>query len=130
MGDEPAFVDGVTVETTSELVIDAAASHFFEGCFSHREEMFFFRLLVTLEDEINGRRVWKFRSAAEAAVLDVEKLGDGFDLGVDGAQIKFGAGAGEDFGLRDGIGERVGGALELGALVAEGIGPEMALTAD
>ncbi len=61
--------------------------------------MFFFRLLIALEDEINGRRVRKLRGAAEAAVLDVEKLGDGFDLGVDDAQIKFGAGASENFGL-------------------------------
>src|SRR6266436_1328359 len=64
----------------------------------------------------------KFRGAAKAAVLDIEELGDGFDLGVNDAEIEIGAGAGEDFGLRDGVCESVGGALELGALVAVGIG--------
>src|SRR6266436_6515225 len=64
----------------------------------------------------------EFRGAAEAAVLDVEELGDGFDLGVNDAEIEIGAGAGEDFGLRNGVGEGVGGALKVGALVAIGIG--------
>src|ERR1700674_1570523 len=64
----------------------------------------------------------EFRGAAKAAGLDVEKLGDGFDLGVDDAEVEVGAGTGEDFGLRDGIGQRIGSALELGALVAIGIG--------
>src|SRR4029077_13570779 len=58
----------------------------------------------------------------EAAVLNVEELGDGFDLCVDDTEIENGAGAGEDFRLRDGVGEGIGGALELGALVAVGIG--------
>src|SRR6266702_1004311 len=84
--------------------------------------MFFFGLLIALEDEVNGGRVRKFWGAAEAAVLDVEELGDGFDLGVNNAEVEIGAGAGKDFGLRDGIGEREGGALEVGALVAVGIG--------
>src|ERR1700674_510263 len=64
----------------------------------------------------------EFRGAAKAAVLDVEKLGDGFDLGVDDAEVEIGARTGEDFGLRDGVGERVGRALELDAFVAVGIG--------
>src|SRR5438034_10771446 len=84
--------------------------------------MFFFCLLVALEDEVDGRRVREFRGAAETAVLDVEKLGDGFDLRFNDAEVEFGAGAGEDFGLRDGVGEGVGGALECGAFVAVRIG--------
>ncbi len=122
MGDEPALVDGVAMEAAGELIVDAAAGHFFEGGFGHREEMFFFGLLVALEDEIDGRGVWKLRSAAEAAVLDVKKLGDGFDLRVDDAEVEIGASAGEDFGLRDGVGEGVGGTLEFGTLVAIRIG--------
>src|SRR6266478_5624568 len=84
--------------------------------------MLFFCLLVALEDEIDGGRVREFRGAAEAAVLDVEKLGDGFDLRFDDAEVEIGAGAGEDFSLRDGVGEGVCGAFKLGALVAIGIG--------
>src|SRR5882762_1871909 len=99
MRDEPAFIDGVAVEAAGELVVDAAAGHFFEGGFGHGEEMFFFRLLVALEDEIDGRRVREFRGAAKAAVLDVEELGDGFDLRINDAEVEIGASASEDFGL-------------------------------
>ncbi len=114
MGDEPAFVDGIAMEAAGELVVDAAAGHFFEGGFGHGEEMLVFftcgrraadGLLIALEDQVDGRGVREFGGAAEAAVLDVEKLRDRFDLRVDDAEIKFGAGAGEDFRLRDGVGE-------------------------
>src|SRR6266481_5983445 len=84
--------------------------------------MLFFGLLVALEDEVDGRGMRELRSAAEAAVLDVEKLGDGFDLRVNDAEIEIGARAGKDFGLRDGVGEGVGGAIEFGVLVAVRIG--------
>ena len=84
--------------------------------------MFFFRLLVALEDEVNGGGVREFGGAAEAAVVDVEKLGDGFDLRFDDAEVEIGASTGKDFGLRDGVGQGVGGAFELAALVAVGIG--------
>src|SRR5260370_42144196 len=84
--------------------------------------MFFLRLLVTLENEIDGGGVRDFRGVAEAAVLDVEELGDGFDLRVDDSEVEVGAGAGEYFRLRDGVGEGVGSAFEFGALVAIGIG--------
>src|SRR5260370_11687825 len=84
--------------------------------------MFFFGVRVARETEVDGRRVREFGGAAEAAVLDVEKLSDGFDLRVDNSDVEVGAGAGENFGLRDGVGERVGGALEFEALVAVRIG--------
>src|SRR6266446_6135293 len=118
VGNEPTFIDGVAMEATGELVVDAAAGHFFESGFGHGEEMLFFGLLVAFEDEIDRRGVRKFWGAAEAAVLDVEELRDGFDLGVNDAKVKIGAGTGEDFGLRDGVRERVSGALEVGAFVA------------
>src|SRR5712664_2353285 len=122
MGDEPAFVDGIAVKTAGELIVDAAAGYFFEGGFGYGEEMFFLGLLVALENEVDGGGVGKFRGAAEAAVLYVEQLRDGIDLGGDDAGIEFGAGAGEDFRMCDGFGERFGGAFQLGALIAEGIG--------
>src|SRR5258708_18444268 len=84
--------------------------------------MLFFGLLVTLEDEVNGRGVREFRSAAKAAVLDIKKLSHGLDLRVDDTQVEIGTGASENFGLRDGVGEGVGGAFKLCALVAVGIG--------
>jgi hypothetical protein len=122
VGDQPAFVNGVAVEAAGELVVDTAAGHFFKRGFGHRKEMFFFGLLVTLKNQINCRGVREFRGVAEAAVFDVEKLGDGFDLGVDGGEVEIGAGTGEDFGLRNGIGERISCAFEIGAFVAVGIG--------
>src|SRR6266849_10178564 len=122
MGDEPTLIYRVAMEAAGELVVDAAAGHFFEGGLGHGEKMFFFGLLIALEDEVNGRGMREFRGAAKAAVLDVEELGDGFDLGVDDAEVEIGAGTGEDFGLRDGVGKRAGGTLELSALVAVRIG--------
>ena len=64
----------------------------------------------------------KFRRAAEAAISKVEKLGDGFDLRFDDAGVELGAGARERFGLRNGVGKRIGGAFEIRALVAVRIG--------
>src|SRR5260370_23540280 len=122
VGDEPAFIDGIAMETAGELVVDAAASHFLEGGFGHCQEMLFFCLLVALEDEVDVGGVRDFGGAAEAAVFDVEELGDGFDLRVDDAEMETSAGSGEDFGLRDGVAEGVSGALEFGSLVAVGIG--------
>src|SRR6266403_4274093 len=84
--------------------------------------MFFFGLLVAFEDEVDGRSVGKFWGAAEAAVFYVEQLRDGIDLGGDDTGIEFGAGAGEDLRLCDGLGERFGGAFQFGAFVAERIG--------
>src|SRR6266850_2714746 len=122
VGDEPAFIDGIAMEAAGKLIVDSAAGHLFEGGFSHGEEVFFFRLLVAFEDEVDGGGVWKFRGAAEAAVFYVEQLRDGIDLGGDDAGIEFGVGAGEGLGMCDHFGERFSGAFQLGALIAEGIG--------
>src|SRR2546425_13367051 len=84
--------------------------------------MLFFGLPVALEDEVDGRGVREFRGAAEAAVLYVEELGDGFDLRVDDAEVEICAGSGENFGLRDSVSEGVGSEFEFGAFVAVGIG--------
>ena len=115
---EPALVHGVAVETTGELVIDAAAGHFDERRFGHGEEVFLLRLLVALEDKVQRRRVGKLRSVAEAAVLAVEELHDGADLGVHHGGIEAGARAGKTFGLGHRGSERLRGALELFALGA------------
>src|SRR6266849_3330493 len=122
VGDEPAFVNGVAVKTAGELVVDAAAGHFLEGGFGHGEEMLFFGLLVAFEDEVDGGGVREFRGTTEAAVLYIEQLRDGIDLSGDDAGIEFGAGASENFRMSDGFGKRFGGAFQLGALIAEGIG--------
>jgi len=49
--DEPAFVHGVAMEAAGELVVDAAAGHFFKGGFSHGEGGAFLCLLVALENQ-------------------------------------------------------------------------------
>ena len=54
VGNEPALVHRVTVETTGKLVVNAASSHFFKGGFGHGKQMLFFRLLVALEEKIDG----------------------------------------------------------------------------
>ncbi len=84
--------------------------------------MLFFRLLVTLEDEIDGRGVREFWRAAKAAIFAVEELSDRFDLRVNDADVEIGARPGKNFRLRYGIGEGVGGAFQLGALIAVRIG--------
>src|SRR5260370_19793774 len=84
--------------------------------------MFFLSWAVALEDEIDGGGVREFWGAAKAAVLDVKKLRHGFDLRFDDTEVEIGTGASEDFGLRNSVGEGVGGALELGTLVAIRIG--------
>src|SRR5258708_38699696 len=107
---------------SGELVVNAAGGHFFEGSLAYGREMLFFGLLVTLEEEVHGRGVGEFRSAAKAAVLDIKKLSHGLDLRADDTEVEIGAGASENFGLRDGVGKRVGGTREFGPLVAVGIG--------
>ena len=131
VGDEPALIDGIAMEAAGQLIVDATAGHFFERGFGHGEQVFVFFTcgrraadcpLIAFEDQIDGRGMGEFRGAAEAAVLDVKELGDGFNLGFNHADIKFGAGTGKDFGLGDGFGKRIGGALELLASVAVGLG--------
>ena len=106
------------MEAAGELIVDAAASHFFEGGFGHGAQMLFAGLLEAIENQVHRGGVRKFRGAPEAAIFDVEELGDRSDLGVDDGGIEFAAGSGEYFGLGDGIGKRIRGALELGALAA------------
>src|SRR5260370_39572004 len=84
--------------------------------------MFFLSLPVAREDEIDGGGVREFWGAAKAAVLDVKKLGHRLDLRFDDTEVEIGTGASENFGLRDGVGEGVGGAFKLRALVAVRIG--------
>src|SRR5450755_3808798 len=122
MGHEPVFVHRIAMETAGELIVDASTRHFFKGSLGDSQEMPVFCLLIALQDEIDSGGMGKFGGAAEAAVLDVELLGDGSDLRIDHAGIELGAGSDEDFGLRHGIGERVGGALQVGPLVFVGVG--------
>ena len=127
MRNQPALVDRIAMKTAGELVVDAAPRHFFERGFRDRKQVLFFSasgggLLVALQNQIDGRGVRKLRRIAEATVLDVELLCDRANLRIDYAGIKVRSRAGEDFGLRDGIGDGVGGAFEVGALVLIGIG--------
>src|SRR5207253_9508723 len=121
VGDEPAFVNRVTVEAARKLVADAASSHFLQGSFDHGEETVFFGLLVAFEEEIDGRSVGELRRPAEAAISAVEKLCDGLDLRVDRTEVKFRASTGEALGLRHGFGKRIRGAFKLGSAVAIGL---------
>src|SRR5207244_11748464 len=100
VGDEPAFVNRVTVEAARKLVADAASSHFLQGRFDHGEETVFFGLLVAFEEEIDGRSVWELRRPGEAASSAGEKLCDGLGMCVDRTAAKVRARTGAALGLR------------------------------
>ena len=46
---QPALIDGIAVEAASQLVVNAAFGHFFEGAFGHSQKMLFAGLTVALE---------------------------------------------------------------------------------
>src|SRR5205814_4719655 len=121
VGNEPALVHRVAVEAAGELVVDAAAGHFFERGFRYSEQMFFFGLLVALEQEINRWGMREFWRAAEAAILNVEELRDGLDLGVYNAEVKLRPSAGESLGLRHSFRKGIRGTRKLVSAVAIGI---------
>ena len=56
MRHEPAFVDGVAVEAAGELIVNAAARHFFEGGFGHGAQMLFAGLLKAIENQVHCAR--------------------------------------------------------------------------
>src|SRR5215467_1070538 len=110
------------MEAASQLVVDATASHFLERGFDHGKKALLFRLLVTFEQEIDGRSMREFRRATEAAVFAIEELCDGLDLRIHYAEVELCAGARERFRLRDGVGQRIRGVLEFPAAIAIRVG--------
>src|SRR5438132_13706996 len=102
MGDEPAFIDGIAMEAAGELVVNAAAGHFFEGGFGHGEQMSFFRLLIALKDGSDSRGVRAVRGTARTGVLDFEKMGDRCEVRVKEDEVEVDGVAGEDVRVIDG----------------------------
>src|SRR5580704_1419663 len=79
--------------------------------------MFFFCLLVALQNQVNGRGMREFRGAAKSAILDVKLLGDRSNLRVDYAGIELRPRSREDFRLSDRIGQMVCRLDKIGSFV-------------
>src|SRR5256885_16455364 len=65
----------------------------------------------------------KFWRAAEAAILNVEELRDGLDLGVYNAEVELRPSAGESLGLRHSFRKGIRGTRKLVSAVAGGFRP-------
>src|SRR6266851_1049516 len=109
------------MKAAGELVVHAATRHFFEGSLGDGQQLLVLGLLIALEEEIDRRRMGELGSLAKTTVAAIEQLGDRLNLRVDDRQVKPSARARERFRLGYGIGERIGGSLQVCALVAKGI---------
>src|ERR1700719_2358677 len=105
------------MKAASELVVDAAARHFFQRSLGDGQELFVPGLLIAFQEKVDGRRMKKLGSLPKTAVAGVKQLGDGLNLGVDDGQVKARTRAREHFRLRYGIGQSLGGLLEVRAFV-------------
>ena len=110
------------MKTAGELVVYAAARHFFQRSLGNGQQLFVLGLLIALQEEINGRRMGKLGSVPKTAVAAIKQFGDGLNLRADDGQVKTGMRAREHFRLRHGIGQRIGSFLQVRAFVVEGIG--------
>ena len=88
MGDYPAFVDGVAVETAAKLVIDSAEGHLIQGLVDDDVQPVLAGGVVSGEGKLDGGGVREFRGASEAAVDYVEALTYGLEGGVDGRVLE------------------------------------------
>src|SRR5205823_1619779 len=84
--------------------------------------MLVFGLLVAFQNQIERRTMRKFRRAPEAAVTNIEKLGQRTDLGIDDTGIEGAVRSGKSFGLSNGIGKRFGRTDQIRALIFERVG--------
>src|ERR1051326_4754643 len=78
-------------------------------------------LLVSLENQVERRAMGKFRSAAEPAIANVEKLCQRTDLRIHNRGVKRALSASKRFGLRNCIGNGFRRADQIGAFILEGI---------
>ena len=90
MGDYPALVDGVAVETSAKLVVDAAEGHLVQGLVDDDVQPVLAGDVVSGEGELDGGGVGEFRGAAKSAVDYVEALTYGLEGGVDGRVMELG----------------------------------------
>src|SRR6266849_6854103 len=84
--------------------------------------MLFLGLLVALEKQLDRGSVRKFRRLAESAVANVKKFGERLDLRIYHAEVELAPRAVEHFRLRHRVRQRIGGALQIGPLMAIRIG--------
>ena len=123
VGDEPAFVHGVAVETAGELVVDAALGHFFESGFGHGEEVFFTGLAIALQQADQPQKrgetseICRIRRCVMSNSCVIELI-----CAVHDAEIEFGTGAGERFGFGYRFGESFGSFQQIRAFLLVGIG--------
>src|SRR5439155_5903700 len=87
MWDNPALIHGIAMKAAGKLVVYSASGHFFERSREHLLELVCVGTgvrarpaernsasCVLVDQQIDSRRMWKFRRAAESAMLLVEHL--------------------------------------------------------
>ena len=110
------------MKSAGELVVHAAASHFFKRVLHHLEQLRIMRGLVAFEDQVDGGGMRKFRTVSKAAVARIVALQDGGDLRVDQRGAPVASRASKNLGLGYGAHERGGGFLDFAAAGAKGVG--------
>ena len=72
VGDDPAFVHGVAMESPADLVINTAPAHGLESFAHDQEQVVLAGIDIRIQQKIDGARMRKLRLVAEAAVLGIE----------------------------------------------------------
>ena len=118
VGNDPALVDGIAMESAGELVVDTSVGHLFEGDDGGLLRGFVAGADSGVDEQIDRRGMGKFGLRSEAAVVRVE-LRDGVlhEL-VDQAEAELTGAAGEGLAVFDGGHDAAGG---LGNFVALGL---------
>ncbi len=121
MRHQPALVYRITVESSAELIVDAAPSHFVQRGLRGEQQARLAGGLVAFENQIERLRMREFRTFAETAVVRIESLQCRIDQHIDQPCIPLTPRARKKFGLRDGTEERARSLLYLFAARAIGL---------
>src|SRR5437660_4354062 len=109
MGHQPALIDRISMETAAELIVNAAAGHFFERGLHSKQQLRVAGGLIAFEEQVDGGRVREFGAAAKSAVVRVEMLEDGARQFVDYCRCPAAARSLEKFCLLHGVYQSAGG---------------------
>ena len=121
VGDAPALVDRIAMESAGDLVIDSALGHCFERRLGYVQQFFVARGLVTLQQQIRRAGVRELRRVAEASVTFIEQMQRRFDHGIHYAGIEFAASGVKHFGFRHCLLECFRGTVHFGTARFESV---------
>jgi hypothetical protein len=79
VGNDPAFVDGITMKAAGQVIVNAATRHFLQCGDEDVAQAFVAGTHITVDEEIENCRVRKFGCVAKAAVVGVEHAEGGID---------------------------------------------------